>query len=214
MAIKTTCVNFCDFVVELKFKSNVKYLRLKIDNNAKITCSLPYKTTNKRAMEFLNENRQWLIDTHKKVVLKKIKDDEFYYLGEIYKIKIDQNIKEILFKDNEIFIKDKKMLENFKREKFQEISYFFIDKFMPFINRKINHVSIKNMNTRWGSCNHKKGYINLNLKLIHKKIELIEYVVLHELTHLIYPNHKMEFYKFIENIMPDFRQREKGLKNI
>ncbi|ELM0381033.1 M48 family metallopeptidase, partial [Campylobacter coli] len=54
-----------------------------------------------------------------------------------------------------------------------------------------------------------KAYVNLNLKLIQKSLNAIEYVVLHEICHLKFPNHSKEFYDFIEYFMSDFRQREK-----
>ncbi|EIV3425184.1 M48 family metallopeptidase, partial [Campylobacter jejuni] len=50
---------------------------------------------------------------------------------------------------------------------------------------------------------------NLNLKLIQKSLRAIEYVILHEICHLKFPNHSKEFYDFIEYFMSDFRQREK-----
>ncbi|EAJ5938341.1 M48 family metallopeptidase, partial [Campylobacter jejuni] len=56
---------------------------------------------------------------------------------------------------------------------------------------------------------HNKAYINLNLKLIQKSLRAIEYVILHEICHLKFPNHSKEFYDFIEYFMSDFRQREK-----
>lgn len=64
------------------------------------------------------------------------------------------------------------------------------------------------MQTRLGSCNHKKAYINLNLKLMEKPLKAIEYVILHELTHLKLPHHGKEFYAFLLENMQDFRQRE------
>ncbi len=70
------------------------------------------------------------------------------------------------------------------------------------------HLSIKNMKTRWGSCNHNKAYVNLNLKLIQKSLRAIEYVILHEISHLKFPNHSKEFYTFIEHFMSDFRQEK------
>ena len=66
------------------------------------------------------------------------------------------------------------------------------------------------MRTRWGSCNKAKGYINLNLDLITKKKEFIEYVVLHELAHLVYANHSKDFYALISKHMPDYKARIKG----
>ena len=55
----------------------------------------------------------------------------------------------------------------------------------------------------------KKGYINLNLELITKEPRFIEYVVLHELAHLVFSHHKKSFYQLIENFMPDYKERIK-----
>ncbi|EAI9960854.1 M48 family metallopeptidase, partial [Campylobacter coli] len=52
-------------------------------------------------------------------------------------------------------------------------------------------------------------YINLNLRLLEKNLRAIEYVILHELSHIKFPNHSKEFYDFIHSFMSDFRQREK-----
>ena len=64
------------------------------------------------------------------------------------------------------------------------------------------------MKTRWGSCNPKTPYINLNLKLIEKSKRAIEYVILHELIHLKYPYHNREFYDYLGLYMPDWRERK------
>ncbi len=70
------------------------------------------------------------------------------------------------------------------------------------------------MKSRWGSCNHTKGYINLNLKLIEKPTICIEYVVFHELAHLIYPNHSQKFYNYLTLYMPDWKVRKLKLEGI
>jgi len=68
------------------------------------------------------------------------------------------------------------------------------------------------MKTKWGSCNYKKRYINLNLYLIHKSLNAIESVILHEFAHFFHPNHSKEFYSFIRNIMPEYKKYELELK--
>jgi len=94
----------------------------------------------------------------------------------------------------------------------KELFLELVSHFQPFINKPIKRIVIRNSKTRWGSCNHKKGYINLSLRLIEKPISAVSYVVLHELTHLLYPHHQSSFYKFIEAIMPDYRKQEQILK--
>ncbi|MFC2751224.1 MAG: M48 family metallopeptidase [Campylobacter sp.] len=113
--------------------------------------------------------------------------------------------------DGEIYAASLAALENYKKAFARRIYEHFIAKFAPAVNRKINRVVVRKMTTRWGSCNSRKGYINLSLNLIEKAPELVEYVVLHELAHLIYPHHQKSFYGFIAALMSDFRSREKRL---
>ena len=67
---------------------------------------------------------------------------------------------------------------------------------------------IRTMKSCWGSCMVNKGIITLNRKLLMKPRECIEYVVVHELCHFIHPNHSKEFYKFMEQFMPDWKERK------
>ena len=113
--------------------------------------------------------------------------------------------------DGEIYASNLAALENYKKAFARRVYGHFIAKFAPAVNRKINRIVVRKMTTRWGSCNSSKGYINLSLNLIEKAPELVEYVVLHELTHLIYPHHQKSFYGFIAGLMPDFKTREQRL---
>ena len=72
-------------------------------------------------------------------------------------------------------------------------------------------VYIRKMATMWGSCSIKRGAVVFNLCLLKAKIACIDYVVLHELTHFLYPNHSKQFYYFLSNYMPDWKDRKKIL---
>ena len=69
-------------------------------------------------------------------------------------------------------------------------------------------VRIRTMKSCWGSCLVNKGIITLNRKLLMKPRECIEYVVVHELCHFVHPNHSKQFYGFMEQFMPDWRERK------
>ena len=73
-------------------------------------------------------------------------------------------------------------------------------------------IKIRKMKTLWGSCNIIKKAITYNSRLIEKSIKAIEYVVLHEISHLKYPNHQKEFWSYIEQFMPDWKYRKSLLK--
>ena len=72
-------------------------------------------------------------------------------------------------------------------------------------------IKIRGMKTMWGSCRPSRCIITLNSKLIEKPMECIEYVVLHEFTHFIHPNHSKEFYQFVEERMSDWKGRRDRL---
>ena len=108
-----------------------------------------------------------------------------------------------------IFCESEGEFAAFKKAFALELYLRYIEKFSPRIGRKIARVRVRKMQTRWGSCNHIKGYLNFSLSLIERDRRFVEYVVLHELAHLIHANHGADFYALIAQIMPDFRARIK-----
>jgi hypothetical protein len=83
-----------------------------------------------------------------------------------------------------------------------------IEKYKLIVKEEIETVRVREMKTRWGSCNPAKGYINLNLKLIEKPTECIEYVVFHELAHLVHADHSAKFYNYLNLFMSDWKRRK------
>ncbi|WP_180381482.1 M48 family metallopeptidase [Campylobacter concisus] len=209
---KSINLDFYGLNVLINFKTNVKSMRLRVGKDAKITLSMPFYSTQKMALSFLEIHRIWLENTYKKALLNLPKDDEMKFLGQIYKIKFDENFKEPFFDGEFVFTPNLKSLELFKKTRAKELFLELVSHFQPFINKPIKRIVIRNSKTRWGSCNHKKGYINLSLRLIEKPLSAVRYVVLHELTHLLYPHHQKSFYDFIEKIMPDYKKQEQILK--
>ena len=72
-------------------------------------------------------------------------------------------------------------------------------------------VKIKKMKTMWGNCNVKNKTITFNEYLYKANLLGIQYVILHEMTHLLYPNHNNDFYNFLTIHMPDWKERKKIL---
>lgn len=73
-------------------------------------------------------------------------------------------------------------------------------------------IKIRKMTSRWGSCIPGKQKVTFNSRLLEKPLESIEYVVVHEFSHLIHPNHSKAFYDFVGRILPDWKQRKEGLR--
>ena len=74
-----------------------------------------------------------------------------------------------------------------------------------------NEARIKHMKTRWGSCNIKERRIWVSLKLAEKPIECLEYVIIHELTHLLEKSHNRRFYTLLEGFYPKWKEAKKLL---
>jgi predicted metal-dependent hydrolase len=70
---------------------------------------------------------------------------------------------------------------------------------------------LRNARRRWGSCSH-KNHLNFNIRLVMAPISLVEYVVMHELCHVLHKNHSREFWESLQQVMPDFHKRRELLK--
>ena len=133
-------------------------------------------------------------------------------MGNINRVSLNKETNEILLvTDSENVENRKKIMDKWYFDCARKLFPDVVDKWLKILNESIEHLSIKPMKTRWGSCNYNKRYINLNTELIKRTPFEIEYVVLHELTHLKYPNHGKSFYNYIERYMPNYKIAEKML---
>lgn len=80
-----------------------------------------------------------------------------------------------------------------------------------FFNKKINGVSLKYNHTNWGSCSSKNN-INLSTRLLFAPKQVLDYVIIHELAHLVEMNHSPRFWALVAKAMPDYKSHEKWLK--
>ena len=89
-----------------------------------------------------------------------------------------------------------------------------LNKIYERFSRKIPYpeLKIRKMTTRWGVCNKGSMTVTLNSKLIHKDPFLIDYVIVHELSHLIHANHSSDFWDLVEENMPDYKKYRKEMK--
>ena len=204
-------MKFYEFEIK-ESKKAVKYLRLKVGQSGEISLSIPLRAKENHILEFLEKNLEWLRKTSAKIKAKNSakNENQVEFLGGSYELIIDKNVSGVSIELFSIKAASKADFRRFCDEKAKELLNASIARFAPLIARPINHISFKHMRTRWGSCNKAKGYINLNLDLITKKKEFIEYVVLHELAHLVHANHSKDFYALISKHMPDYKARIKG----
>lgn len=104
------------------------------------------------------------------------------------------------------------ILTNEHREQMKALLPPLFEKWEAMIGVKANQWGVKTMKTRWGSCNTIKKRIWINLHLIHKPQICLEYVLVHELVHLLEPSHNKRFYALMTQFMPEWEEYRELLK--
>lgn len=213
--------------VQIIYK-DVKHSNLKVKPNKEVVLTVPLGMTDREIEHILKKRISWinkqleLFSKNEQQKKELVSGESFVYLGRTYRLKVitstDEKAKlnrgyfELYVKDKNDYSKKEKLIENWYKEKAKEHFQKTIDKYSHIVKMNINTIRIRAMKTRWGSCNPKKSYINLNLELIKKPKVAIEYVVFHELVHLVHHNHDKQFYNYLSLYMPDWQKRKDRLQ--
>lgn len=182
--------------VELKNRKNIKhcYLRILKENLIEIKANRYFTLYD--AKKLIEKKSEWIKSSIKKLSKNRLNEDEFSYLGEIKKLE-DFNIKNL-----DIFYK--KEIQKILPSKVEELS-----KKMQLFPTSI---SFRKNKRTWGSCNYKNG-LNFNILLMKFPIEVMEYVIIHELAHIKHKNHSKDFWNLVEIYCPNYKEIEKRFKN-
>lgn len=89
-----------------------------------------------------------------------------------------------------------------------------ITHWQPRIGVKVSGYFLQRMKTKWGSCNHQRAHIRLNTELVKKPRDLLEYVIVHEMIHLIEPTHNERFIALLEQLYPAWREARAELNEL
>ena len=114
---------------------------------------------------------------------------------------------------NTSFEQKKAIISYWYRRQLREAIPPIITKWQPVMRVKVNKFFVQQMKTKWGSCNVTLGNIRLNLELAKKPPECLEYVVVHEMNHLLEASHNHRFKSLMDQFMPSWRHHQRTLKN-
>jgi predicted metal-dependent hydrolase len=98
--------------------------------------------------------------------------------------------------------KKRAVVEEWYREQIKQTVPALITKWAPIVGMKVNRFFVQRMKTKWGSCNHNSGSIRLNTDLAKKPPECLEYIVVHEMVHLLEPTHNDRFTTLMDRFIP------------
>ena len=202
-------------------KKDMKNMRLRVCRDGSVCVSAPYGISDTRIHDFIYSKRGW-IESHIKNFVKDEQGDRILFMGNEYAMEIvkDRRTGVAINQGNmTIFCGDpgkyKDVLEKWWVQ--QAIMHLqeMVDKWYPFVGQPDEEkptIKVRKMKTLWGSCTSSQRTIRFNYYLMCASEEAIEYVVLHELAHLIYPNHGAEFKAFLTKYMQDWKERKKRLE--
>ena len=210
-------------------RKKMKTCRLKVYPDQTVVLSLPQSVPDSWAIDFIKEKTARIedkLELYKKTVgyaaTNVIKNGySIRMLGEDLVFSVAYSQKKCIYQDGKLIHicspdiddQDKLLLqfETWWRESSLKILQQRVDQLYPIVEKYgvcKPHIHIRKMKTLWGSCSVNRGIVTFNQYLIKAKVPCIDYIVLHELTHFLYPNHSKQFYNFISIQMPDWKERK------
>lgn len=203
--------NLYEIVIERKVGNRNTYIRVKKDMKVHVTTNT--FTTNKMIEKLINENYDKIVKMFEVQEKKKENNDGFFYLGKKYDI-VYASYCDISFGEEKVFINKNLDVDKWYKNQAKKLFLERLDYQYSKFSRRIPYptLRIRKMTSRWGVCNIRTKVLTLNLELIKRDIKYLDYVIVHELSHLIHGDHSSGFWKLVEENMPDYKKYREEMK--
>jgi len=214
-------------------QKNIKNIHLSVHPpKGRVTISAPKRMDLETIRVYAVSKLGWIKKQQEKIAKQKrepirefVNRESHYFKGERYLLKVIEsnfpakvvlkhNILELHVQPNSPMIKRQQVLDEWYRQQLKVEIPKFISLWEKKLNVQVNEFGVKKMKTRWGSCNIKKNRIWLNLELAKKPEECLEYVVIHEMVHLIEKNHNARFHSLMEKYYPNWKHSKDLLNRL
>jgi len=224
-----------DEEVDVKRK-RIKHLYLGVNrSDGKIIVSAPLRVSDAVLAAFVLSKQNWI--SRQRATLRVLQSspaltapqylagERHWYRGVCLQLNLIDEVSSprIAIRDNrylDLFIRTHasreqrhKQVTDWYRHELNQLVPPLIAKWQPVMNVKVKEWRIKQMKTRWGSCNISARRIWLNLELVKKPAVCLEYVVVHEMVHLLESSHNARFKAYMDRFMPRWREYKKLLNN-
>ena len=192
-------------------RKRIKNLYLRIKEENKIEVSANFYTTNKEILKIINDNKAFIIKANNKLKVNKLKPNKIMYLGdELSLIESDKTF----IDNNYIYAKSEEDAMNYIYSLCYDVFKVRLERIMSmFDNLPEFTLRVRKMKTRWGVCNKGSMTVTLNTELITKDVNLIDYVIVHELCHFKHMDHSPAFWNEVAKYYPYYKQARKELNN-
>ncbi|MTI66017.1 MAG: M48 family metallopeptidase [Firmicutes bacterium] len=219
-----------EVIIDVIYRAR-KTLEIQMKSSKNIRILSPKGLKKEKIIDIIENKKQWIIKKiHELEIIEKRLSKRifqtggiFLYLGKEYKLELN-------FKENfdtiKIKLKNEKLniytyttdenilkdaLKKWYKEKALKLITSRINEYIFKINRKARKIKVKEQKSRWGSCSS-KGDLFFNYKIVMAPIEIIDYIVVHELCHLVHLNHSKKYWELVKNVLPDYKMYRQWLK--
>lgn len=207
-------------------KSKRKTVSIFIERDGSVSARVPDNKTDEEIEQILKSKEyqihknlaEWSQLNEKKTIREYVNGQSFLYLGRNYRLTIvDEDENKLILKNGRFLlpkkaqVKAKELFVEFYKEKLS-------DKLQPIINRyknqlgvSPNEIKIMELQNRWASCSS-IGNVNFHWKCAMAPIDVLNYIVVHELAHLIHINHTTAFWNEVDKVIPNYQKHVQWLK--
>jgi len=212
------------FIIDSVIRSKRRTIALVVTADAKLIVRAPLKTPLSYIKSVVEKKRDWIGRKQEEMrsaprALHKsfIQGEEFLFLGDSYRLAVENNtplaieLNDVLTIDSQVLPVAREIVISWYKTQairvFRERCAFFAEQ----TGLRPKAVKLTNASTRWGSCSS-DGTVRINWRLIMTPLEIIDYLIVHELAHLKHRNHSCQYWATVEHILPDYQMRRKWLK--
>lgn len=201
-----------NIVVKVIYKNN-RNIYFRFDENCFLIVTCPKRTPEKEIIDLINKNSSSLIKMYEQALEKKNYNEEFWFLGKKYGVVFNEEINDTAINGDYIYTKDESELAKFVAGEMNRIFNEEVDICKNCFNNLPDFkLKMRRMKTRWGVCNRRDKTITLNTELIKKDIDLLDYVIIHEMAHFYEGNHSKNFWDIVKMACPNYKERRNRLR--
>jgi predicted metal-dependent hydrolase len=228
--MKTKQIIVGQFTVEVQRK-DIKSLRLAVyPPDGRLKISVPLHIKDEAVRLLIRSKSDWITTQQAKLATQQrqtardyVSGEHFYFQGQAYLLNViyhdhtpkvalrDNSHLDLYVRYNSSLEKREQILNAWYRQTLKEKIPPLITKWQPVIGVTVRDWQIKSMKTKWGTCNTSAARIWLNLELIKKPAHCLEYVVVHEMVHLLERRHNARFFAFMDQFLPQWRNHKQLL---
>ena len=226
-----TIIKLDDFEAELSHK-RIKNIHLRVlPPHGKVRISAPFRTKHEVIYKFAYSKLDWIkkqkirISNNKHESFQYINQETHYFRGCQYQLKVQEKNEPpfVQLINNQIVLQvpdgadletRRSVLQDWYHRQFEMVIPPLITKWESILNVSVRRFSIRSMKTRWGSCTPKTRSIRFNLELVKRAPECLEYIVVHELVHLLEASHNNKFKTLMDKFYPKWKFYRKELRSL